>query len=124
MFEGFSQEALDFLNDIRFNNNQTFYEANKARYERYVKQPMRELSDELAPSCSSSIPSWTRDRDARCRAFAETRAIRRINPRFGITHGWAGAIRVKGAARVSTCIGALGRTGSAGAAAVITRISR
>ena len=49
MFEGFSQEALDFLNDIRFNNNQTFYEANKARYERYVKQPMRELSDELAP---------------------------------------------------------------------------
>lgn len=31
MFEGFSQEALDFLNDIRFNNNQTFYEANKAR---------------------------------------------------------------------------------------------
>ena len=25
MFEGFSQEALDFLNDIRFNNHQQFY---------------------------------------------------------------------------------------------------
>ena len=49
MFEGFSQEALDFLNDIRFNNNQAFYEANQARYERFVKRPMRELSDELAP---------------------------------------------------------------------------
>ena len=83
MFEGFSQEALDFLNDIRFNNNQTFYEANKARYERYVKQPMRELSDELAP------------------------VVQLIDPKL-----------------VSTCIGALGRTGSAGAAAVITRISR
>ena len=49
MFEGFSQEALDFLNDIRFNNNQAFYAANQARYERFVKRPMRELSDELAP---------------------------------------------------------------------------
>ncbi len=29
MFEGFSQEALDFLNDIRFNNHQQFYEANR-----------------------------------------------------------------------------------------------
>ena len=36
MFEGFSQEALDFLNDIRFNNNQAFYAANQARYERFV----------------------------------------------------------------------------------------
>ena len=54
MFEGFSQEALDFLNDIRFNNNQTFYEANKDRYERHVKRPMRELSDELAPDVAHS----------------------------------------------------------------------
>ena len=49
MFEGFSQDALDFLNDIRFYNNQAFYAANQARYERFVKRPMRELSDELAP---------------------------------------------------------------------------
>ena len=48
MFEGFSQEALDFLNDIRFNNNQAFYAANQARYERFVKRTMRELSYELA----------------------------------------------------------------------------
>ena len=55
MFEGFSQEALDFLNDIRFNNNQAFYAANQARYERFVKRPMRELSDELAPVQSEII---------------------------------------------------------------------
>ena len=42
MFEGFSQEALDFLNDIRFNNHQQFYEANRTRYEQYVKAPLRE----------------------------------------------------------------------------------
>ena len=50
MFEGFSQEALDFLNDIRFNNHQQFYEANRTRYEQYVKAPLRELSEELAPA--------------------------------------------------------------------------
>ena len=111
MFEGFSQEALDFLNDIRFNNNQAFYAANQARYERFVKRPMRELSDELAPVVQLIDPKL------------DTRPGR-INPRFGITRGWAGAIRARGAARASICIGASGRIGSAGDAAAIIPISR
>ena len=46
----FSQEALDFLNDIRFNNHQQFYEANRTRYEAiHVQEPLRELG-ELAPA--------------------------------------------------------------------------
>ena len=49
MFTGFSQEALDFLSDIRFNNNQTFYGQNQARYEQYVKAPLRALCDEMTP---------------------------------------------------------------------------
>ncbi len=49
MFTGFAQEALDFLSDIRFNNNQTFYEQNLARYEQYVKAPLRALCDEMTP---------------------------------------------------------------------------
>lgn len=49
MFTGFTKESLNFLSDIRFNNNQTFYEQNKERYEKYVKAPLRALSDELAP---------------------------------------------------------------------------
>ena len=49
MFTGFKQEAIDFLQDIRFNNNQTFYENNKERYETYVKAPLRALCDEMAP---------------------------------------------------------------------------
>ena len=124
MFEGFSQEALDFLNDIRFNNNQAFYAANQARYERFVKRPMRELSDELAPVVQLIDPSWIQGRDARCRGFAGIRGTRRINPRFGIMRGWAGAIRARGAARASICIGASGRIGSAGDAAAIIPISR
>ena len=49
MFTGFTQDALDFLQDIRFNNNQTFYEQNKERYEKHVKAPLRMLSDEMIP---------------------------------------------------------------------------
>ena len=49
MFTGFTQDAVDFLTDIRFNNNQTFYEANKERYEKHVKAPLRALSEEMAP---------------------------------------------------------------------------
>lgn len=49
MFTGFSQDAIDFLSDIRFHNNQTFYEANRERYEREVKAPLRALSDEMTP---------------------------------------------------------------------------
>ena len=49
MFTGFTQDALDFLQDIRFNNNQTFYEQNKERYEKSVKTPLRALSDEMVP---------------------------------------------------------------------------
>jgi len=49
VFTGFTQDALDFLQDIRFNNNQTFYEQNKARYEKHVKEPLRLLNDEMTP---------------------------------------------------------------------------
>ena len=45
MFTGFSEEALRFLTDIRLNNNQAFYEANRERYEEYVKAPLRALCD-------------------------------------------------------------------------------
>lgn len=49
MFTGFTQDAVDFLTDIRFNNNQQFYESNKQRYEEKVKAPLRELCDEMTP---------------------------------------------------------------------------
>ena len=49
MFTGFTQDAVDFLTDIRFHNHQAFYEENRARYEQKVKAPLRELCEEMAP---------------------------------------------------------------------------
>ena len=49
MFEGFTQDAISFLLSIRWNNTQSFFEENRALYERSVKQPLRELAEALAP---------------------------------------------------------------------------
>lgn len=50
MFNGFTKDAVDFLTDIRLQNNQAFYEANKERYERVLKTPLRALCEEMAPA--------------------------------------------------------------------------
>jgi uncharacterized protein (DUF2461 family) len=47
LFEGFTQDAISFLLSIRWNNTQSFFEENRALYERSVKQPLRELRKRL-----------------------------------------------------------------------------
>lgn len=47
MFKGFTQEALDFLNGIRFNNEKSWFEAHKKIYLEKVFHPMKELGEEL-----------------------------------------------------------------------------
>lgn len=49
MFTGFTREAVDFLTDLRLNNCEAFYTANKQRYEELLKRPLIELCDEIAP---------------------------------------------------------------------------
>jgi len=47
MFQGFSQEALDFLLGIRLNNNKEWFEAHKSTYTEKVYEPLKELGEEL-----------------------------------------------------------------------------
>ena len=47
MFTGFTDETVDFMWGIRFNNERTWFEAHKEIYLRSFYQPMRELGDEL-----------------------------------------------------------------------------
>ena len=47
MFEGFSQEALDFLLGIRLNNNKEWFEPRKQTYIDKVYEPMKALGEEL-----------------------------------------------------------------------------
>lgn len=43
IFNGFSAETFRFLLEIGFNNNADWFEANRKRYEQFVRDPMRRL---------------------------------------------------------------------------------
>jgi len=44
----FSNDAVDFLKDLKANNDRAWFNANKARYERALKQPAEMFCDEIA----------------------------------------------------------------------------
>ena len=90
MFTGFAQEALDFLSDIRFNNNQTFYEQNRERYEKHVKAPLRALCDEMTPVVQLIDPQLdTRPGRTMSRIRRDTRFSRDKSPfRDHVWLGW------------------------------------
>lgn len=90
VFTGFTQEAVDFLTDIRFNNNQQFYEDNKQRYERFVKAPLRALADEMIPVVQLIDPRLdTRPGRTMSRIRRDTRFTRDKSPfRDHVWLGW------------------------------------
>jgi uncharacterized protein (TIGR02453 family) len=47
MFTGFTQDTVDFLWNIRFNNDRTWFEENKQTYLSHVQHPMKALGEEL-----------------------------------------------------------------------------
>jgi uncharacterized protein (TIGR02453 family) len=47
MFQGFTDETVDFMWGIRFNNERTWFEANKEIYLTHFQRPMRELCGEV-----------------------------------------------------------------------------
>ncbi len=47
MFEGFSQQTIDFLWGIRLNNNKSWYDEHKDDYKEHLAKPMKALCDEL-----------------------------------------------------------------------------
>lgn len=47
MFEGFSEESLEFLNGIRLNNNKEWFEERKSIYTDKVYEPLKALGEEI-----------------------------------------------------------------------------
>ena len=56
MFTGFTEQTAAFLWGIRFNNERSWFEANKATYLSAVQQPMRELGTELYDHMVAAYP--------------------------------------------------------------------
>jgi uncharacterized protein (TIGR02453 family) len=49
VFQGLKEDTYQFFWEIAFNNEQSFYEANKERYKKNVYEPLKELAIELTP---------------------------------------------------------------------------
>ena len=47
MFTGFTDETVDFMWGIRFNNERSWFEAHKEIYLEHFYRPMTELADEI-----------------------------------------------------------------------------
>lgn len=56
MFKGFSEKTVDYLNELKFNNNKQWFEENRDKYRKYLIEPMKELVNELAPFMMSIDP--------------------------------------------------------------------
>ena len=56
MFQGFSQETVDFMWGIRFNNEKSWFEANKEVYLRSFYEPMKELGAEVQARLLERFP--------------------------------------------------------------------
>ena len=50
MFQGLNEDTYQFFWEIAFNNELSFYEANKERYKKNVFEPLKELAIELTPT--------------------------------------------------------------------------
>ncbi len=72
MFQGFTQETVDFMWGIRFNNERSWFESHKTDYQTYLLAPMKELAAqtqaamlERFPKCQLNLKVSRIYRDAR-----------------------------------------------------------
>ena len=56
MFEGFSQQTVDFMWGIRFNNEKSWFEAHKADYQTCFLAPMKELGGQVQRELLERFP--------------------------------------------------------------------
>ena len=56
MFQGFTDETVDFMWGIRFNNEKPWFEAHKQTYLDSFYHPMRDLADEVYDHLTAELP--------------------------------------------------------------------
>ena len=58
MFEGFSQKTIDFMWNLRFNNEKSWFEAHKEEFIREFQTPMKELGKVVFQQLNSSFGKY------------------------------------------------------------------
>ena len=59
MFEGFSQKTIDFMWNLRFNNEKIWFEAHKDEFIREFQSPMKALGREVFERLSSDFDKYS-----------------------------------------------------------------
>lgn len=77
MFTGFTDETVDFMWGIRFNNERSWFEAHKETYRTQFYQPMRELGSEMYAYLQELLP----DDGLICKVSRIYRDARRLHGR-------------------------------------------
>jgi len=83
-FGGFPEGMFGFLRDLKRNNNREWFQANKARYQDQVQEPMREFINAMAPRLAKISTSFVADARANggsmFRIYRDTRFARDKSP--------------------------------------------
>lgn len=58
MFQGLNEDTYQFFWEIAFNNEASFFEANRERYRKNVYDPLKQLAIELTPAAQAIDPDF------------------------------------------------------------------
>jgi uncharacterized protein (TIGR02453 family) len=73
-FPGLSSEALDFLRDLKRNNNRDWFRERKGDYERLLHHPIEDLVRTCAAACDKrGFPLFPKDKNPLTRIYRDIR---------------------------------------------------
>ena len=80
-FTGFSREAMQFLVDLGFNNDRSWFQPRKAEYERLLKEPLEALCVDLASEFDRlGVPLRSDPKQSPFRIYRDTRFSKDKSP--------------------------------------------
>ena len=56
MFQGYTQETIDFMWGIRFNNERTWFMEHKEQYQKHLLEPTRALAEQVYDGLREKLP--------------------------------------------------------------------
>ncbi len=95
-FKGFPKESITFLEEIEVNNNKPWFEANKARFEKLIREPSKAFVVEMGEHIQALVPTINAEPKVNGSLFRIYRDVRfskdktPINTRIGIIF-WQGS---------------------------------
>jgi len=92
-FEGFRQEAFDFLVELALNNDRSWFQPRKADYERLLKEPLQQLCVALGAEFQARGVPLTGDSRSPFRIYRDVRFSKDKSPyktNVGASFPWTG----------------------------------